>query len=73
MKLKEIFSKISLNLKLASGAVLLGFFALIFGNPGNNTNADIDIKDLAVMVETQVDHVSVEDLADWIIKGKSDY
>jgi len=31
------------------------------------------VKNLAVMVQTEVDHVNVDEIADWIIKDKSDY
>jgi rhodanese-related sulfurtransferase len=33
----------------------------------------IDARDLARIVATEVDHVGVEELADWIIAGRSDY
>ncbi len=72
MKIKEFISKQSLNIKLAGGTVLLGLIALIIGNPSTNISR-IDEQDLAVMVEKGTDHISVEDLADWIIKGKVDY
>lgn len=73
MKLKEIFSKLTLNVKLASAAIFLGVVAFIIGNPVNNSIAKVDMQELSTMVQKEVDRVSVETLADWIIKGKSDY
>jgi hypothetical protein len=33
----------------------------------------MNVKELGLLVEKQTDHVSVEELADWIIKGRADY
>jgi len=73
MKINEFFSKISLNQKLALFALALGFFAFVIGNPNSNTFVKINEQDLSVIVEKGVDHISVQELSDWIIKGKSDY
>lgn len=73
MKLKEIFSKLTLNVKLASAAIFLGVVAFAIGNPVNNSIAKVDMQELSTMVQKEIDRVSVETLADWVIKGKSDY
>lgn len=73
MKILDFIQKIDLKIKLAFIAIFLGVIAFIISNPFDNVNAKINAKDLAVMVQKEVDHVNVEDLADWIIKGKSDY
>ena len=73
MKIKEIISKMSLNSKLAGGTIVLGFFALLIGNPSSNTTVKINEKDLAVMVEKGADNISVEELADRIVKGNIDF
>jgi len=73
MKIIEFLQKIDLKIKLASLAILLGLIAFIISDPFDNIYAKINTKELAVMVQKEVDHVNVDELADWIIKGKSDY
>lgn len=73
MKFLELIQKIDLKIKLAAIAIFLGFTAFIISNPFDNSIVKINAKDLAVMVQAEVDHVNVDELADWIIKGKSDY
>lgn len=73
MKFIELLQKVDLKIKLAAFAIFLGLTAFIISNPFETTYAKINTKDLAVMVQREIDHISVEDLADWIIKGKSDY
>jgi len=73
MKIIEFLQKIDLKIKLASLAILLGLIAFIISDPFDNLYAKINTKELAVMVQKEVDHVNVDELADWIIKGKSDY
>jgi hypothetical protein len=64
---------LSLNKKLAGIAILLGFVALFLGNPYKGSHLNIDSKELSLIVGKEVDHVKVEELADWIIQGKSDF
>jgi len=71
--MKTIFGTLSLNQKLALVAGVLGFLALFAGNPYQGHTATIDVKELALIVEKELDHVTVDELADWIIKGKADY
>ncbi|MBI2619200.1 MAG: rhodanese-like domain-containing protein [Ignavibacteriales bacterium] len=52
---------------------LLGFFALFAGNPYSGSTATLNTSELAVLVQREVDHVTPEELADWIIQGKSDF
>ncbi len=73
MKLLEMIQKIDLKIKLAAIAIFMGFTAFIISNPFDTSHAKISTKDLSVMVQTEVDHINVDVLADWIIKGKSDY
>lgn len=61
------------NQKLALLAGLFGFLALFAGSPYTGNTATINVKELAVMVQRETDHVTVDELADWIIKGKADY
>lgn len=71
--MKALFSKLSFNQKLAIVAGVLGFLAIFAGSPYTGNTATMNVKDLALLVEREADHVSVDELADWIIKGKADY
>jgi len=71
--MKNIFSKLSMNKKLALLAFALGLIAVFAGNPYRGNSVTLDTKELALIVDKTVDHVSAEELADWIIQGKSDF
>jgi rhodanese-related sulfurtransferase len=71
--MKDFFANLSLNKKLGLFAFALGFLALFAGSPYHGTEATVNAKELALIVEKEVDHVSVQTLADWIIQGKSDF
>ncbi|MCF7760654.1 MAG: hypothetical protein K9M98_09130, partial [Cephaloticoccus sp.] len=57
----------------ALGFVAMGFVALFAGNPYRTAFATIDTKQLAIDAGTAADHVSVAQLADWIVEGRNDY
>jgi rhodanese-related sulfurtransferase len=63
----------TLNQKLALVVGLLGFFAIFAGNPYRGNTATMNVKELGLLVDKQADHVLVDDVADWIIKGRVDY
>lgn len=65
--------QLSLNQKLALILGALGFLAVFAGSPYKGNTATMNVKELGLLVEKQTDHVSVEELADWIIKGRVDY
>ncbi len=65
--------KLSLNQKLAIVVGVLGFLAIFAGSPYRGNTATMNVKDLAMLVDKQTDHIAVDELADWIIKGKADY
>jgi rhodanese-related sulfurtransferase len=67
-----VLDKMKLEQKLALVALVLGVGAL-FGDPIGGGSVRINTEELAVIVETEVDHVSVHELADWIIQQKTDY
>lgn len=71
--MKERFLKLSAPKKLALLALLLGVIAFVIGNPSQNRKVQINAAELAMIVESKVDHVSATELADWLIKEKSDY
>jgi rhodanese-related sulfurtransferase len=71
--MKNFLPKLSMNKKLALLAFVLGLIAVFAGNPYRGSSVTLDAKELALIVDKTVDHVSAEDLADWIIQGKSDF
>ena len=71
--MKNFWSKLSLNKKLALVAVIFGAAAVFAGDPYSGTTIKINEKDIALSTVGNADKVLVTDLADWIIKGKSDF
>ncbi len=61
-----------INQKLASLALALGALALL-GSPSPGGAVTINTQELADIVESEVDHVTVDELADWIIQDRADY
>jgi hypothetical protein len=68
MKLPDL----TLNQKLGVLALALGAVAL-FAQPQRGPFVKLDARELALVVEKEVDHVKAPDLAAWIIEGRSDY
>ena len=64
--------RFGINRTLAVVALLLGLLAL-FGDPYQGHVVQLDTKQLAAIVEGEVDHVTALELADWIIQGTADY
>ena len=58
--------------KLALLALGLGLVA-VTGDPYGGGAVTINAQELATIVEKEVDHVTVQELADWIIRKRSDY
>lgn len=71
--MKFSFSSWTINQKLALVVGVVGFLAVFAGSPYKGFTSKIDSQELAVVVEKEVDHVSPEELAGWIITGKADY
>lgn len=63
---------LTLNQKLALGALALGAVAL-FAEPHSGHAVSVAPKDLAVIVQREVDHVTARELADWIVAGRADH
>ncbi|MCP4655145.1 MAG: rhodanese-like domain-containing protein [bacterium] len=72
MMKKAFFSGWTINQWLALLAVILGAVA-VFGNPYGGGALTVPAKELALLVAGGADHVTVHELADWIIRHKSDY
>ena len=62
----------TLKRRLAALALTLGVVA-VFGEPTGGGTVTLDTRELAAIVESEVDHVTVDELADWIIQGRNDY
>lgn len=58
--------------KLALAAFAMGAIA-VFGDPYGGGRVTIRTQELAAMVHDEVDHVTVQDLAAWIVQGREDY
>jgi rhodanese-related sulfurtransferase len=70
--MKRTLSALGVNQRLALLALVLGLVAL-FATPTRGGRVTIDSKELSIIVAKEADHVRVEELADWIIAGRSDY
>jgi len=68
MKLPDL----TLNQKLGVLALALGAVAL-FAQPQRGPFVKLDARELALVVEKEVDHVKAPELAAWIIEGRADY
>ena len=71
--MKRFFSNLSLKIKLALIAVTLGVVALFAGDPYGGITIKVNEKDIALSTVGSADKVFVTELADWIIKDKSDF
>ena len=72
MTMPDRWSALSLNHRLAVGALSLGFLS-IFASPYRGDVLAVDVQELATLIEQERDHVPVTDLAAWIVEGRSDY
>lgn len=66
------FFGLSLQQRLAVVALLLGAVA-VFGNPFEGEKVTVSTRELATIVQDEVDHVTVDELADWIMTERFDY
>jgi hypothetical protein len=64
--------RLTLNQKLAAVALALGAVAL-FSQPHRGPFVKLDARELALVVEQEVDHVTAPELAAWIVEGRADY
>lgn len=62
----------TLRTRLAALALALGLLA-VAGEPYGGGAVTLDVRELAAIVEGEVDHVTVDELADWIVQGRDDY
>jgi uncharacterized protein len=71
--MKKFFGELSTPKKLALIAFALGLIAVFAGSPYVGSTITVNAKDLALTTVKNSDKVNVLELADWIIKEKSDY
>ncbi|MBK7227849.1 MAG: rhodanese-like domain-containing protein [Ignavibacteriales bacterium] len=71
--MKKFLENLTTNQKLGGVALVLGFIALFAGDPYGGTSIKVNEKDLALSTVGNADKISVNDLADWIIKDKADF
>ena len=64
--------RFGLNQRLALIALVLGAVALL-GAPRSESTVTVNSRELALIVERTFDHVMVDEVADWIIQGRSDF
>jgi rhodanese-related sulfurtransferase len=72
-EMKKLFKKMNLNKKLALAAAAVGVIGLFAGSPYRGSHVNFNTQELSIVVENTTDHVNAGELADWIIKGKTDY
>ena len=71
--MKKFWSNLSLNKKLALIGISLGVIALFAGDPYGGTTIKVNEKAIALSTVDNSDKISITELADWIIKDKSDF
>ncbi len=59
--------------RLAIVAIVLGLGALVIGGVESGGVVTLDTRELAAIVEGEVDHVTPEELAEWLIAGRNDF
>jgi rhodanese-related sulfurtransferase len=67
------FAELPARKRVGIVAIILGILSIFAGNPSDNVNTKINIKELSLISPNEISKVGVNELADWIIKGKYDY
>jgi uncharacterized protein len=71
--MKLSLARLTATQKSGLAVALLGLVAAFGGSPYRGPVYTVDAQELARVVQTTADHVTAENLADWIIQGKTDY
>jgi rhodanese-related sulfurtransferase len=71
--MKKFFMDLNTQKRLGLLALVLGIIALFAGTPYSGTTIKVNTKDLALSTVNNSDKVEALEIADWIIKGKSDF
>jgi rhodanese-related sulfurtransferase len=67
------WKKQTIKTKLFISLLALGLILGIFGNAGKTAMAGKETKELAMAIASGADHVIPDELAQWIIEGKTDF
>jgi rhodanese-related sulfurtransferase len=71
--MKKLLMDLSTPKKLAALAFILGVFAMLIGNSNNRQIIKVNAQELALSTIKDQDQIDVMTLADWLIKGNSDF
>lgn len=71
--MKKFFINMNTQKKLAFTALTFGIIALFAGSPYSGSHVKVNMKDVALSTVNNSDKIKSLELADWIIKGRSDY
>ncbi|GMU64819.1 MAG: hypothetical protein AMXMBFR36_10930 [Acidobacteriota bacterium] len=71
--IRDLLCRLGTDSRLALVAALLGLGAFAIGDPGAGSKVTLDAAELAAIVESEVDHVTPDQLADWLLAGRQDY
>ncbi len=69
----KYFANLPVRKRVGILGIFLGVLAIFAKDPYHNAEAAVNINELAVASTQQVNEISVTDLANWIIQGKTDY
>jgi len=67
------FAKLPVRKRVGIIAIFLGFIAIFAGSPYDRNTTRINVKEMSSISIKDDNSTTVEELADWIIKGKYDY
>lgn len=71
--MKNQLSTLTWTSRTAFSVLILGLGALVLGDPYVGERVTMNVMELALIVQSESDHISVHELADWIIEDKADY
>lgn len=69
----KIYADLPPRKRIGILAILLGIIAAFIGTPDSSTSTSVNIKELSMTAGDNVNSVTVQELSNWIIKGKMDY
>lgn len=70
--MKILPDKLSTNQKFAVAAFILALLAAVVSIPKSG-NSNLNLQELASLVENEKDHIDATELADWIMQKRADY
>lgn len=70
--MKMFPAKLTLNQKFAAAAFVFALLAAVVSIPKRG-NSNLNLQELASLVENEKDHIDANELADWIMQKRNDY